>query len=162
MPEDRNRTFENVKEEELERLAHLIAPLAQPGDFITLKGDLGVGKSVFARSFIRTALGNEAHDVPSPTYTLVQPYETVKGYPNILHVDLYRIEKQEEIRELGLDDAGDSIVLLEWPERLGTALPDEVLEIYITPGELENTRDVTLTSSPRWQTKIEKLTLIRT
>ena len=162
MPEDLTRTFENVNEEELERLAHLLAPLAQAGDFIALKGDLGAGKSVFARSFIRTALADEACDVPSPTYTLVQPYETVKGYPNILHVDLYRIEKQEEIRELGLDDAGDCIVLLEWPERLGAALPDEALEIFITPGELENTRDVTLTPGPRWKIKIEKLTLIRT
>ena len=89
--------FNNVKQEELERLAHLLAPLSQAGDFIALRGELGAGKSVFARAFIRTALGDQALDVPSPTYTLVQLYETRGAWPDILHVDLYRIEAPEEI-----------------------------------------------------------------
>lgn len=161
MPEDWTRTFENVKEDELEHLAHLVAPLAQAGDFIALKGNLGAGKSVFARAFIRTALGDLDRDVPSPTYNLVHPYETGTGYPDILHVDLYRIEKDEEIRELGLDDAADNIVLLEWPERLSGELPGNAMEVFIAPGSAANTRNVTLTPGPKWRPKIEKMTLIR-
>lgn len=162
MPEPPPTIFDNVKQEELERLAHLLAPLSQAGDFIALRGELGAGKSVFARAFIRTALGDPALDVPSPTYTLVQPYETRSAWPDILHVDLYRIEQPGEIRELGLDDAGDSIIILEWPERLGHALPEDALCIFIGPGDRPTTRTVTLEPGPGWRTKIEKLNLIRT
>ena len=130
-----SRLFENVTREELERLAHLLAPLSGAGDFIALKGNLGAGKTTFARGFIRTALGDEGLDVPSPTYNLVQNYHSKGRYPDILHVDLYRIEDQAEIRELGLDDATDCIILLEWPERLGQNIPPEGLLVTIIPGE---------------------------
>ncbi len=162
MEQTHSRIFENVTREELERLAHLLAPLSTQGDFIALKGKLGAGKTTFARAYIRTALGEVNLDVPSPTYTLIQNYPGKGGYPDILHVDLYRIERPEEIRELGLEDAGDSIVLLEWPERLGEDLPKEALLVSLEFGSEGKTRNATLNFGPGWQRRIKNLNLIRT
>ena len=156
-----SRLFENVTREELERLAHLLAPLSTAGDFIALKGDLGAGKTTFARGFIRTALGDIDLDVPSPTYTLIQNYHGKGGYPDILHVDLYRIEEAQEIRELGLEDAGDCIVLLEWPERLEQDIPHSALLVLLEAGSDQGTRNATLTFGAAWQKRLEHLNLIR-
>lgn len=94
-----------------------------------LYGDLGAGKSVFARSFIQSLAGDSI-DVPSPTFTLVQSYDSEAGV--IYHYDLYRIEDPEEIFELGWEDSlHDGIVLVEWPERLGTYLPQKRTDITI-------------------------------
>ncbi len=94
---------------------------AKNGDIFTLNGTLGMGKSVFARAFIQS-LNNDIGDIPSPTFTLVQNYDTNKG--TIWHFDLYRIHTPEEIYEIGWEEAlSDGIVLIEWPERLGTLLP---------------------------------------
>ena len=154
--------FENVSEEELRRLAHLLAPMAHAGDCITLEGDLGAGKSVFARAFIRTAMGDEALDVPSPTYTLVQTYAPPSPRPEIWHVDLYRVEKEQEITELGLEDAlGDAVLLIEWPERLGAETPEDRLAVMIGPGESGDKRTVTLKAGPGWMPRLNKITLIR-
>src|SRR5256714_6120767 len=101
-------------------LAAGIAAMAAPGDIIALKGDLGTGKTAFARAFIR-ACGNE-DEVPSPTFTLVQVYDA--GPTVIWHFDLYRIRAPEEAWELGIEDAFFAgISLIEWPERLGPLGP---------------------------------------
>ncbi len=102
------------------RLAELLAP-APGGWLVTLDGGLGAGKTTLARGFLR-ALGH-AGRVPSPTYTLVEPYEA--GGRRILHMDLYRLSAPEELEFLGFRDAfgDDSIVLIEWPERAGSAIP---------------------------------------
>ena len=108
------------------RFAGKIAQLAQPGDVIALSGDLGAGKTVFARGFLR-ALGVE-EEVPSPTFTLVQSYPVNAG--TVYHFDLYRIEAAEEIYELGVEDAfADGISLVEWPDRLGPLMPEDRLDI---------------------------------
>ena len=97
-------------------LASQLANLVQPRDIIALTGDLGLGKTTFARSFI-TALGGSG-EVTSPTFTLVQVYEFTSI--NIYHFDLYRIKEPEEIFELGIEDAfADGVSLIEWPERMG-------------------------------------------
>lgn len=99
------------------RLGAALAGRLAAGEVVLLSGDLGMGKSTLARGLIR-ALTRPDEDVPSPTFTLVQFYESA---PPIAHFDLYRVEDPEEIEEIGLYEAlDDGAVLIEWPERLGT------------------------------------------
>lgn len=98
------------------RLGAALAPLLVPGDAVLLKGPLGMGKSTLARGLIR-ALTRPDEDVPSPTFTLVQFYDSD---PSVAHFDLYRLTRPDEAVEIGLDEALDrGAVLIEWPERLG-------------------------------------------
>ena len=107
-------------------IAGAIAGLAGTGGVIALNGDLGSGKTVFARAFIH-ALGGRG-EVPSPTFTLVQMYELARA--RVFHFDLYRLEKPEDGFELDMDDAfHDGISLIEWPDRLGAYLPPRRLMI---------------------------------
>ncbi len=115
-------------EKETINIAHKFASSLKKGDVICLYGNLGVGKSVFARALIRKLTNNPEEEVPSPTFTLVQTYGD-----NIFHYDLYRIEDPEEIWELNWEEAiSDSITLVEWPERLGYLLPNKHIRIDIT------------------------------
>ena len=115
------------------RLAAWLAPyIANGGGVVTLVGELGAGKTTFARALIRALTGDPDEEVPSPTFTLVQGYDTPQG--PVAHFDLYRITDAEELVELGWDDAVVSgIVLVEWPERLGALLPFERLEMTLSP-----------------------------
>lgn len=112
------------------RLGAALGARLSAGDTVRLEGDLGAGKTTFARGMIAALAGVE--DAPSPTYTLVQFYETGDGTP-LLHADLYRIESEDELDELGLEDAfEDSIVLVEWPDRLGARSPQNALTLKLT------------------------------
>src|SRR5207302_8993725 len=112
-------------------LAARLAALARPGDVIALRGELGAGKTTFARAFIAARGGGG--DVPSPTFTLAQLYET--GDATIWHFDFYRLRHPEEAWELGIEDAfHDGISLIEWPERLGALVPVRRLEIALFEG----------------------------
>lgn len=102
-------------------LGRRLAALLRPGDLVLLEGDLGAGKTALARTIIRSLVGDQRLDVPSPSFALVQPYEA-NGLP-VLHADLYRLGGPREVDELGLFDRADAIVLVEWPER-----SNEVLE----------------------------------
>jgi len=113
------------------RFATTIAPLLRVGDCLLLTGDIGAGKTAFARTVIRTRLGR-FEDVPSPTFTLVQTYEAHDG--DIWHCDLYRLTSPDEAFELGLDDAmRDAICLIEWPDRLGADQPHNALRLTFSP-----------------------------
>jgi len=102
-------------------LAVRLARGASRGDLFTLAGDLGAGKTAFARCFIQALCG--AVDVTSPTFNLLHSY-ALPGGGEIWHYDLYRIEHESALQELGLDEASQHITLMEWPERLGkTQLP---------------------------------------
>src|ERR1700749_3560244 len=101
-----------------------LALLVGPGDVITLSGDLGAGKTAAARAMIRYLAGDDALEVPSPTFTLVQAYE-LPPFP-LLHADLYRVNDPIELEEIGLSPLPDgAVVLIEWPERAPAALPED-------------------------------------
>ena len=105
--------------EETERFGRRLAATLRPGDVVALYGDLGAGKTTLARGILR-GLGFEG-DVASPTFPIVQPYETLS--PPVWHVDLYRIDDESELDELALDEAlADGVLIIEWPERLGARL----------------------------------------
>jgi len=124
-------------------LARRIASLARPGDVIALAGDLGSGKTFFARAFIGEA------EVPSPTFTLVQIYERPVG--RIWHFDLYRLKQASEAIELDIEDAfAEGISLIEWPERLGSLLPAERLDVALDFAAEPQARVATLTGRGRW------------
>jgi len=124
-------------------LAKCLARLAKRGDVIALSGDLGSGKTEFARAFIR-ALTDPDEDVPSPTFTLVQTYENMEM--EIWHFDLYRLEHPEEVFELGIEEAvHDGMALIEWPDRMGTYIPRDRLDIHLTVTKGKNHRQVELT-----------------
>ena len=125
-------------ENETEKAATDLAASISHGDIILLHGTLGMGKTVFARALIRTLTGQTELDVPSPTFTLVQTYET-PACP-LYHYDLYRIEDPDEIFELGWEDAlSEGITIVEWPERLGPYKPERTLDITLS--SVENNQD---------------------
>jgi tRNA threonylcarbamoyladenosine biosynthesis protein TsaE len=105
-----------------EQLGATLAARLKPGDVVGLKGELGAGKTTLARAILRAASDDPQLIVPSPTFTLVEVYETPSG--TYWHFDLYRLETPEQVFELGWEEArAEGIVLLEWPERLGPLLP---------------------------------------
>jgi len=122
-------------------LARRIAGLMEAGDAFLLSGPLGSGKSLFARAVIQARLGDYGlyEDVPSPTYTLVQTYHA--GPLEIWHADLYRLQSQWEVVELGLEEAFDyALCLVEWPERLGEFTPAKAFNLTFRPLDDENAR----------------------
>jgi tRNA threonylcarbamoyladenosine biosynthesis protein TsaE len=136
-----------------ERLAAIIAAEARAGDAILLSGDLGAGKTHFARAFIN-ALTTAPEDVPSPTFTLVQTYGgQAQGQPvEIWHFDLYRLKSPDETLELGIEDAfAEGIALVEWPDRLGGLKPREHLELRLAIALDGATRQASLRPTVDWR-----------
>jgi tRNA threonylcarbamoyladenosine biosynthesis protein TsaE len=113
-----------------ERLGAALAKRLRPRDVVALQGGLGVGKTTLARAILRAASGDPALIVPSPTFTLVEIYDTPAGV--FWHCDLYRLEEPEQVFELGWEEArADGMALVEWAERLGTLLPRERLTVTL-------------------------------
>lgn len=131
--------------EATESLARRIAALLRPGDAVLLSGPLGAGKSALARAILRGLAEDPALDVPSPSFTLVQTYETPRGL--LHHYDLWRVEPGPDLRELGLDEAFEDITLIEWPDRLGDQAPPTALAITLRPQE-DGARNATLSGWP--------------
>ncbi len=130
-------------EQETSQIASQIALQAKKGDRFLLYGTLGVGKSVFSRAFIKALCGQDT-EVPSPTFTLLQTYEA-KDF-EIYHFDLYRIKHQEELFELGIEDAlYAGVCLIEWPSKLGNYMPQEYTKIEIS--QSDNQRIITIKNS---------------
>jgi len=144
-------TIELADEAATADLARRLAPSLKPGDVIALRGDLGAGKTSFARALIRALSGADGADreVPSPTFTLVQSYDTPRT--RVHHFDLYRIVSPDELTEIGWDEAlADGIVLVEWPERADSLLPDRRLDIALAFGAGTETRRATLRPQGGW------------
>jgi len=139
------------------RLAKQIGTGLGPGDCLLLDGPVGAGKTHFARALIWSLMG-ASEDVPSPTFTLVQTYETRAG--ELWHGDLYRLSATPEIEELGLTEAFEkAICLIEWPELLGPLTPAGALSLHFRPDPTnEDARHVILDSpADRWSPLLKKL-----
>ena len=143
------------------RLVTDIAALIAPGDMITLSGDLGAGKTTFARALIRYLAGDESIEVPSPTFTLTQTYE-LPGFA-VVHADLYRLSGPAELTELDLDGAPNAATLLEWPDRAAGFLPADRLDIAFTlaPQHGPNARSVRITGYGNFAPRAERILTIR-
>ncbi|MBN8920291.1 MAG: tRNA (adenosine(37)-N6)-threonylcarbamoyltransferase complex ATPase subunit type 1 TsaE [Rhizobiales bacterium] len=142
-------SFETVlpNEEATVSLATELAAYLQPGDLVALSGGLGAGKTTFARALIRAFANDPKLDVPSPTFTLVQTYELPRG--ELVHADFYRVTQPEDLRELGWPEmAGHAVTLVEWPERAGSEMPAERLDIALAlaPGLGPQARRIRLTA----------------
>lgn len=128
--------------------AHLL-----PGDWLALSGSLGAGKTTLARGILH-GLGWTG-DVPSPTFTLVQPYEPPDVRTALWHVDLYRLDGPDDADALGLFET-DAAIAVEWPERLGSRLPPETLRLHLD-GAGEATRRLTWAVPAGWESRWRQL-----
>lgn len=125
-----------------ETLAARLASIARAGDCILLEGPLGAGKTTLARAFLRAAANAPDMEVPSPTFTLLQTYDTNIG--PVYHYDLWRLDGPDSLTELDWEDALDGIVLVEWPDRLGPERPADALTVTLRL-TANDTREATLT-----------------
>jgi tRNA threonylcarbamoyl adenosine modification protein YjeE len=154
-------TLALANEQATRRLAMDVAAMLAPGDLVTLSGDLGAGKTTFARTLIRHLAGDERLEVPSPTFTLVQTYALPRFA--VVHGDLYRVSQPRELIELGFEDAEDAAVLLEWPDRVADTLPADRLDIAFTlkPERGLGYRDARVTGHGTMATRAERLATVR-
>jgi len=138
------------------RLAADLAAILKPGDIVALSGHLGAGKSMLARAILRELADDPELEAPSPTFTLVQSYETPRG--TVLHADLYRVRSPDELDDIGLiEDIERLITLVEWPDRAGTRLPagrrvDIVLDV--DPQNPETGRIANLSGGVLWRQRL--------
>jgi len=135
-----DRFFRLDSADDTTAIATALAPTLCAGDVILLEGELGSGKTHFARALIQARLADVGRfeEVPSPSFTLIQIYSD--GNTEIWHVDLYRLSKPCDVAELGLESAfDDTVCLVEWPDRLGGLAPEDALrlrlEMTAVPGE---------------------------
>jgi tRNA threonylcarbamoyladenosine biosynthesis protein TsaE len=142
-------------------LARKLAPLLGKGDVVAMWGDLGSGKTTFARALIRTlpapsGVRNEDEEVPSPTFTLVQTYARLPA--EVWHFDLYRIDRPEDVQELGLEEAlAEGITLVEWPDRMGSLLPSDRLDLRFAFADNGDARRVRLVGHGAWRGRLAEV-----
>lgn len=149
-------------EQATHRLMEDVAALVEAGDLITLSGDLGAGKTTFARALIRHLAGDDTIEVPSPTFTLMQTY-TLPRF-SLIHADLYRLSGPSELAELGFEEFGDgAVTLLEWPDRAAGQLPPDRLDIAFTlsPQQGPTFRNARLTGYGSFTAKAERIAAMR-
>jgi tRNA threonylcarbamoyl adenosine modification protein YjeE len=149
-------------EQAMHKFMRDIAAALEPGDLVTLSGDLGAGKTAFARALIRFLANDPKVEVPSPTFTLMQTYQ-LPGFA-VVHVDLYRLESPRELAEFGFDDLPKgAVVLLEWPDRAAGFLPPDRLDIAFTlaPQQGPEYRNVRLTGYGAFAPRTDRIYAVR-
>lgn len=141
--------------EDMRDIARQFASDLRVGDVVLLEGHIGAGKTHFARSIIQH-LAPDQRDVPSPTFTIVQTYETDEI--EIWHCDLYRLTSPDEALELGLDDAfEDAICLIEWPDRLGSECPTDALTLTFHAPDQDTRTIFAASDNPRWKSAVDAI-----
>lgn len=129
------------------RFATCLSQFIKPGRVFCLTGPLGAGKSELARAMISEFCGPQ-DDIPSPTFTLVQPYPSAAGF-EIWHLDLYRLETAEQALALGIEDAFYACCcLIEWPDKLQDLLPVDQIRVDLAMGSDIESRVVALAAEP--------------
>ncbi len=161
LPRETSFTVALEDEQATHRFAAEIANALEPGNLVTLSGDLGAGKTTFARALIRFLANDAAIPVPSPTFTLMQSYDLPR-FP-LVHADLYRLSGADELTELGLDDLDGSVVLMEWPDRAGDWLPTDRIDIAfkLAPSRSIEHRDVQITGFGALGQRVERIAALR-
>ncbi len=145
-----------VDETGLVRLAQLLALKVRVGDVLALRGDLGAGKTTFARALIRAVLADDAAEVPSPTFSLSQSYVSPRA--GITHFDMYRLVSADEAVEVGLEEAwAGGIAIVEWPERVAELLPEQRFEIVFAEAPDPSIRIITMTAQGACLQRLERL-----
>jgi len=144
--------------EETRWLGARIGSLLRAGDVVSLSGDLGAGKTVFAKG-VATALGVR-DDVVSPTFTLVREYS---GVVPLVHIDVYRLDRFQELHDVGFDElvSGSTVTLVEWGDRISALLPVERLDVTLQFGEADDDRVVSITPAGNtWAVRCDALTAV--
>lgn len=145
--------------QEMQLLAQNIARKLHLGDIVTLRGEVGAGKTSFARALIRS-LTHPDMEVASPTFTLMQSYDAKLAdstYITLWHLDLYRLKAEEELEELGLEDIWPQVSLVEWPELAERRIPSRQLAISFDFGDSHDTRKLTLSGDAIWNDRLKDL-----
>ena len=143
--------FKSASVQQTRMLAKQLAAVLESGDCLALYGNLGVGKSEFARGIIRR-LDNNQTNIPSPTFNLVKPYQTRGGM--VFHIDLYRLNSESELFELGFPDIlSQGVCIIEWPQLATALLPNETLRIYLETLN-ESEREIKFEANTFWRQRL--------
>lgn len=140
----------------LDRVSSFLALVLRPGDLVTLSGELGAGKTTFARQLVTHISGAASEEIPSPTFALAQRYETDR-FP-VTHVDCYRLASPDEVVELGIEDAQEEgAVLIEWPERVAGYLPPDRFDVRLEDDGSDTTRNLLLAGHGAFARRLDRL-----
>lgn len=146
----------DASEEDAGRLAQRIALKLAPGDVVALHGDLGAGKTTFARALIRALLGDATAEIPSPTFSLVQSYAAPRF--EVAHLDLYRLAGEDELDELGLDEIlTHGAAIIEWPERAPHLRAPARLDISLAQGTEPDQRTIRFAADAGWSKRLSRI-----
>lgn len=149
-------TARQVSEAGLSRLAELIALKLATGDMLALTGDLGAGKTTLARAALRALLGDAGAEVPSPTFSIMQIYETPRLF--VAHADLYRLNNEDEVFELGIDEMlTRGALIVEWPGNAPSLTSPNRLDVVLAEAGTADARDVVLTGHGTWALRLTRL-----
>lgn len=151
--------FSSLSIPEMRLIANIIAAKLRQCDIVTLSGEVGAGKTTFARSLIQ-ALATEIVEVTSPTFTLMQSYDIKLAdgiYDTLWHLDLYRLESGREAENLGLEELWQHITVIEWPAIIKQSLPEHHLDISFDFGDNYDTRNIIITGNEAWYERLKDI-----